>query len=120
MGETNRARLVSKLRVFERAHVDGDGTGLFAARERDATVETPQRRKLRVGDTLTERVRWTAKRRCGLNQVILEEPGGGQGSADGELVFTAKRAAAQEREEQLCGFATAATLERGVRAGEVG
>ena len=48
--EADRAGVVRELGMLERARVQRDGARLFAARERDATVQPPRVRQARVRD----------------------------------------------------------------------
>ena len=45
VGEADGARIVRELGVLQRAGVQGDGARLFAAREGDPAVQSPERRR---------------------------------------------------------------------------
>ena len=55
-------------------------------------VQAPERRQLRVGDALPERVGRAAERGGRLGEVVLEQPGFGQRGPDRQLVFAIERA----------------------------
>src|SRR6188508_3398866 len=61
VSKTDRARVMRALGMLQRSCMERDRTRLFTARERDATVQSPQVGKPGVGDLFFERVRRTAK-----------------------------------------------------------
>src|ERR1051326_4160998 len=62
MGEADRARVVRELRVLQRAGVKRDGARLLATGVRDAPMQAPQDRQLRIANRFAKRVRRAAER----------------------------------------------------------
>ena len=91
VGEADGARVVGDFGLLERAVMQGDRARLFAARERDAAVQSPQIRVQDLRELLAERVGRPAQRRSGLCKIPLQEVRFSQHDADAELVFARKR-----------------------------
>src|SRR5690349_80911 len=118
VGETNGARVVGELRVFQRPHVQRNRARLFAAGKGQTAVQAPEGCQAGVGEWFADGVRRASQRRRGLRQVVLQQPGGGQPRPNGRLVVFVEGAGAQQRREQLRGFGAAPTVEGDVRAAE--
>ena len=91
VGEADGARVVGDFGLLEGAVVQRDRARLFAARERDAAVQSPQIRVQDLGQLLAERVGRPAQYRSGLCKIPLQEVRFSQHDADAELVFARKR-----------------------------
>jgi len=76
--EADGPRIVRELGVLQRAGMERDRARLFTAGVRDAPVQAPQCRELRIADRLAQRVGGTSKRGRGLGEIILEQPGFGE------------------------------------------
>ena len=68
-----------------------DRAGLFAPGVGNTAMQTPQRRKLCIGDALLHRVRWPAQRGGRLLQVVLKQPGFSQGASNREFILAIER-----------------------------
>jgi hypothetical protein len=111
-GETDRARVMSGLGVFQRSSVEGNCARLIAARRREAAVQPPQCRQASSGNRVSEGIGRPAQRGRGLIEIVLEQPGLCQRRADGELVF-ACQPGPDRRGQQLHRFRPASTFEGG-------
>lgn len=78
MGQPDGSRFVRELGVFQGAGMKPDCSRLLTARKRDPAVETPESGKASVGNPILQSIWWSPQRGCGLNEVVLEQPGFGQ------------------------------------------
>jgi len=118
--KTDGAGLVRELRMLQGSRMQGNGPRLLAFGVGDAAVQAPQRRELRVGDTLLERVGRTAQGSRRLGQIVLKEPGFSQGSPNRQLVFPVQRPGPEQRDQMGRRLRATPFLQRSVGAGESG
>ena len=98
--------------------MQGDGARLIAAHRGDAAVQAPERGEPGGGDVVAEGVRCAAEHGAGLVEVVLEEPGLGQGAPDGEVLLTHEDGGPQQRREDLDGLGSAAAFDCAARTRE--
>ena len=97
-----------------------DRARLLAPGMGNTTVQSPQRRKLCIGDALLQGVRRPAQCGGGLLQVVLKEPGFGQRAANCEFILAIQRARPQQGNQMGDGVGTPPTLQCRIRPGEGG
>jgi hypothetical protein len=112
VGEPDGSRFVRELRVFQGAGMKSDRSRLFATRKRDSAVKTPESGQASVGNPILQRIWWSPQCGCGLNQVVLEQPGLGQRRPYEELVFPIERLRPKEWVKEGRRLRTASALER--------
>src|SRR5438034_616720 len=110
VGQTDGARVMRELGVFQRALMQGDRARLLTACERETSLETPEGREFRVGYRFPERIWRASDRGRRLREVILQEPRLGQRRSYGDLVVAGQRAGSKERSKERRGLVTAASF----------
>src|SRR5690349_6812681 len=111
--KADRAGIMSQLGMLQRARMQRDRARLFTAGVRDAAVQTPECRELRVADWLAQRIWRSAERGRRLGEVIAQQPGFGQRGANGNLILSRQRAWAKQWCEQLPRLGSAPPFEGG-------
>ena len=111
VGKPDCTRFMSELGMFERARVKRDGARLLAARERDTAVQPPQRRQARVRDAVLQRIWRSPQRARRLSEIVLQQPGLSERTANQKLVLTIERLRAEEWLEQGSSLSPPPSLE---------
>ena len=93
--------------------MERDRARLFASRERQPAVQTPQCRQPGVADWLADGG-WSAQGGSRLRQIVLKQPGFRQRRADRDFVFARQRSGAEHRAEQFGSLGPASPFEGGV------
>src|SRR6202008_3738974 len=92
----------------------------LAARKRQPPVETPERGKPRWGKRVAKSVRRSPESHSRLRDVVLKEPGLGQGGTNAQLVLAGERIPTLQLGQELRGFCAAASFEGRICSGECG
>src|SRR6185503_11233717 len=95
-----------------------DRAGLLAPGVGNTAMQSPQGRKLCIGDALLQRVRWPAQGGGRLLQVVLKQPGFSQGASNREFILTIQRTGPEQGDQVRGCIRTPPTLQRRVRPGE--
>src|SRR6186997_2912609 len=95
-----------------------DRAGLLAPGVGNAAMQTPQGRKLCIGDALLQGVRRPAQSGGRLLQVVLKQPGFSQGTSNREFILAIERTGPQQRDQVGGCIGTPTALQRRIRPGE--
>ena len=97
-----------------------DRAGLLAPGVGNTAMQTPQGRKLCIGDALLQRVRRPAQSGGRLLQVVLKQPGFSQGTSNREFILAIERSRPQQRDQVRGSIGTPPTFQGRIGPGKSG